>query len=114
MRERVAQAMHEVWSNRCRELCRGVEFGRCTALNQARYIQMARVEAEREKIVGLFHVKYVGNHEFAVMDEQLFQPPFRHWKLLRPFYVALYSQWANETGTGFTLIPKSLLEADLA
>jgi hypothetical protein len=92
MRERVITAMHKVWADRCREICRDVEYGTgwgvLPSFRKARFIQIARSSARPTMIVGIWHVRPTGPGEHEIMNEKHFSPPI-HVATLPKFYQIL-------------------------
>jgi hypothetical protein len=111
MKERVILAMHTVWGNRCKEICRDVEFGCCHGimpnLEKQRFIQIARSKSEPNRIVGIFHSRPLGHGEFELMLERHFSPP-AHEATLPKFYRIILR---NE---GLTWLPDRLEKEALA
>jgi hypothetical protein len=112
MKERVIRAMHTVWGNRCKEICRDVEFGCChgilPTLEKRRFIQIARSTSTPDRIVGIFHSRPIDEGEFELMNERHFSPPV-HESTLPKFYRVLL-----HNGEGLSWVPNWLEKEALA
>lgn len=102
MRERVAEAMYTVWGNRCRELCRDVEFGGATQHCGCHFIKFARPQRAPHLLVGVWHIKRVGPGDFEVVADEHFNPPMKRDRL-GPGYRELF--YGFEHGGKWVMIP---------
>jgi hypothetical protein len=74
MKSRVAEGFYDVWVKRCRELCRGVEFGGATGLFNANWIRFARPKEVPDRILGIFHIRIIGRHEVELVLDDHYNP----------------------------------------